>query len=295
MNIARNLETGSFAKLNTIFEKQGSYDILYIGSSRTAFTFNPSEIDLKNNFTSYNCGLPKILSRNEITYGLLKTYLSNCKENPKYVVMNIDFFLWETTEGLIPDAQQFFPYMKFKHLYNALLSNDSKFFFYNYFKIYRITHFNDYFYYNIYRNYKGNLIKIDKQYKANLNGFQRLHTQKSKEFYVLKNMKNIKLYNKRNKLKSIFQLCKEENIKLIPIITPAYKSVIERVSQDSTHFYNVLNLCNKFDCKLLNFMEQNYCQDSSVFFDELHLNKKGLKLFLKDFSIEMREIIKTDR
>ena len=283
-------EIGICKKFNEIFEGNNNYDLVYFGSSRAAFHFDPSKIKLGDSIKQYNAGVSGI--ETSVNEQVIKLFIKGHEYKPKYAVVNFDFFFWKRIhDGVLAGYTRFFPYLYKNELYASILKMDKRFFCFKNLRIYTIAHLNDSKYYDWYRFKYGIQIGIDNDYK--LNGFQTYLKTTQKRFFVLKDKLDKDLYreNQISAAHRIFKFFKEQDIKLIPVITPVFTENNKSIMGDSTHFKLLNEMCAQYDAPLLNYFDLHISQDKSNFYDELHLNLKGVNKFSKKLETDLIDII----
>tara|TARA_B110000196_G_C21105460_1_gene644942 strand:+ start:566 stop:1444 length:879 start_codon:yes stop_codon:yes gene_type:complete len=288
MHQLRNTDFGQYGKLNLIFEKKGNFDVVYFGSSRTAFHFNPKIIDSIAKINSCNMGITA--TNDVVSLGAIKTYLSNCEKKPKVIVVNFDFFLWDHQDIDATSIPRFFPYLDKPTVYNSLVSLDQSIVKFKYSKLFSFTYLTDYFYYELYRGLVKEEIARDKEFKGS--GFQMLpYQRKINNFHTSRRDEVICISKMQiNAAKQIFALAKNEKIILIPVITPIFKSY-SFTKSDSLLLERLNNMCDQFGFPCASYLNKRYCKEKNNFFDEIHLNNKGLVKFNKDFANDLIQIL----
>jgi hypothetical protein len=285
----RNSSVGICQKFNEIFEGNNNYDLVYFGSSRAAFHFDPSKINLGDTILQYNSGISGI--ETVVTESVIKSFLSSHDYKPKYAVVNFDFFFWKRIHnGIQAGYARFFPYLNNDILYNSVFQMDKRFFFFKYFSPYTMVHLNDSKYHDWYRFSTGNKIAIDEDYM--INGFETYLKTTQDRFFVLDSLNpSLNREYEIESAKKIFQFFRNNNIKLIPVISPFYFENRQEVMGDSTHFKILQDLCDQYNTPLLNYFDLEINNDKSNFYDELHLNLKGVNKFSKKLEADLIDVI----
>ena len=281
MNTFRNADFGQYGKLNLLFEKTGDYDVVFFGSSRAAFHFNSVAIDSITGMSSCNMGIAA--TNDVISLGAINSYLSACKIKPKALVVNFDFFLWDDPSiDSIRNELRFFPYLHHEDLCYSLSELDRFFLRYKYLKPLAFAKFNDFYYYECYRVLAGKKIARDNEFKQK--GFQKVPFEKAINFKN-KNTAGNSMVSKRqlNAVERIFATASNQGLKLVPVITPVHSSYTFSKT-DSLMLNKLYDLCNQYNVDCLNYLNKEICSNPSNFFDQIHLNSKGRKIFDKAFS-----------
>ena len=289
----RNSSVGICKKFNEIFTGNKQFDLLYFGSSRAAFHFDPSKINLGDSITQFNAGVSGV--ETSVSEAIIKSFVKSHNYKPKYAVVNFDFFFWKRTHnGTLSGYTRFFPYLNNDELFNSVSQMDKRFFYFKNLSIYTMLHLNDSKYHDWYRFYYGKKIAIDNDYKSN--GFESYLKNTQQVFFVTNNKLNSKLYRERqiNAAQNIFKFFEENDIKLIPVITPVYCQSKIKIMGDSTHFDILKDLCEQYNTPLLNYFDLEINNKKSNFFDELHLNLRGVEKFSKTIERDLRILLAID-
>ena len=276
----RNSAIGICKKYNEVFNGNSHFDVVYFGSSRTAFHFNPSLINLGDSISQFNAGISGV--ETSVNMAVIKEFIKSHNYKPNYAVVNFDFFFWKRPhDGVLSGYTRFIPYLSNDILYKAVCQMDKRFFFFNYFSPYTLVHLNDSRYYDWYRFSTGNKIAIDNDYLSN--GFETYLKKTQEPFFVIKDKLHPNLLRERqlSAAKEIFQFFEDNNIKLIPIITPIYSKNKALIMGDSSHFNLLSDLCDQYKTPLLNYFDLELNDQKLNFYDELHLNLKGVEQFSK--------------
>ena len=244
----RNSAVGICKKYNEIFTGNKQFDLVYFGSSRAAFHFNPDKINLGDSITQFNAGISGV--ETSVNEAVIKAFVNSHDYKPKYAVVNFDFFFWKREhDGVLAGYSRFFPYLNNDELYNSVFQMDKRFFFFKYFSPYTMVHLNDSKYHEWYRFYFNKKIAIDNDYMSD--GFETYLKNTQERFYVVKEQLNPNLYRERqiDAARNIINFFEVNNIKLIPVITPVYSQQKKKIMGDSTHFKILQDLCDQYNTK----------------------------------------------
>jgi hypothetical protein len=157
-----------------------------------------------------------------------------------------------------------------------------------------MVHLNDSKYHDWYRFYFNKKIAIDNDYISD--GFETYLKNTQERFYVVKDQLSPNLYRERqiDAAKNIFEFFEVNNIKLIPMITPVYSQNKIKIMGDSTHFKILQDLCEQYNTPLLNYFDLAINNKKSNFFDELHLNLRGVEKFSNIIESDLRILLEID-
>ena len=289
----RNSSVGICEKFNEIFTGNKQFDLVYFGSSRAAFHFDPAKINLGDSIVQFNAGISGV--ETSVNEQVIKSFINRHDYKPKCAVVNFDFFFWKRVpDGVQAGYTRFFPYLNNMSLLKALIQMDKRFFFFKNFRPYTMVHLNDSKYYDWYRFSTGKKIAIDNDYM--INGFETYLKNTQEHFYVVKDQLSPNLYRERqiDAAKNIFEFFEVNNIKLIPMITPVYSQNKMKIMGDSTHFKILQDLCEQYNTPLLNYFDLAINNKKSNFYDELHLNLKGVDEFSNIIESDLRVLLEID-
>lgn len=253
-------------------------DLVFIGSSRCWAHFDPNFFEENYNLKSVNIGMSGF-SEIEPTKLRLKNYLAKNKK-PKYVIFNIDPFLKATikkNKNLI-NKNSYSVYAFLPSKKNLAIVNFYKFNNYEkYIPLYAIFKYKILF----------DCLTLNKS-NSFPNGFEsndEIWNQKkypssaiNKNFFFKQN----ETHKITDALEELKLLCKENNIQLICIQTPVYKS-----TYDTKAFEIPKTICKKLNIPFID-LSNSYIKDKmNYFYNDIHLNKNGVT--------EMNKLLKNEK
>ena len=283
---------GEFDKLNTLFAKRNSYDLIIIGSSRAESHYNTRIIDSLTHFNSYNFGLEGA------TYPLIKAAFESYLEHsnpPKYLIFNIDFFnkfkKAEDNSDIVYHFPRYLPYIeKNNTFYEDLKIIDKKYVYFKWNPFYSMTFMKDKYIYSSLKGYLGITSEFDKEYYKGYvfvpEPYQKNITLEKYAPYICSPDQTV--YDCIN---SIVKKCAENKIKLIFIVSPMYYQETNSLINKDGFLSYIQMIARKNDFGYLNYLQHPMCCDSSVFSDPSHLNKKGSDLFSIIFSNDLLNLL----
>ena len=87
---------------------------------------------------------------------------------------------------------------------------------------------------------------------------------------------------------NIISICKENNVEIVVVFLPVYMKLLN-VDQISS-INDVVQICEENDIKCFNDLQyKDILEDSSMFYDEIHLNKEGAYVYTSDLINRMKE------
>jgi hypothetical protein len=243
-------------------------DLVFMGSSRCWAHFDPGFFEENYHLKSVNIGMN---GHSDLTASILrlKNYLSKNKA-PKFALLNMDPFV---NAGSL------------EHNKNFVNKNDYARF--AFFPNKEDEPFMDYFgfdaserYIPLYALFKYNMF-IDcitlKYSNAFPKGFE-LNDEKWDTVKYPISSSNKKYFIKQKDIRSLFQtlkqlddLCKKNNIQLVCIQTPVYKS-----SYDSKVFEMPKTICQKLNIPFIDVSNSFIKDKTDYFYNAIHLNKNGV-------------------
>ena len=88
-----------------------------------------------------------------------------------------------------------------------------------------------------------------------------------------------------------FQMCRQENIKMICFYSPVYSSY--RNQWEISTRTSISDHITHLDIPFLDYSEREECADPSYFRDDIHLNSKGATWFTRQLTYDVAFILKT--
>lgn len=275
-------------RLTEILEKHTSYDLLFIGSSRTHFSVNPKIIDEKCNLNSFNAGLEGgDIYEFEM---ILKAYLENHK-SPKYIVLNFDMHSF-SGQPKIYNYPLYYPYYNSNiTIKNYLKQNNYLTNIKEVVPFLQITDFDD--------NSKGYLIKSlmgkneimpnNFQYKGFVSNTDVTISSKDISFINV----TLEISNEKIKcLDRIIVLCKKNGIKLIFTYAPEYRKIYQNSIKNKFQIFSIIQ--SRSDQNNILFLREDdleICNNPNLFANVTHLNKQGAQVYSVSFATRLKKYL----
>lgn len=270
-----HLSRGELHTWYDIYQGAIDADIAIYGSSRAWVQIDPTIIKEVVGKETYNLGVdgfpfPMQLYRHQ-------EYFENNK-HPKEIVLCVDWFSLTKRNDLYNEIQ-FLPYMLFNfEFYNQFKEYEGVNFakttipFYRYLgdmDLYKEL-FNESHIYRV-KGYKG----IDKEFKnANLAPVEiNIDAEVVKAF------------------KGFIEELKEENIKLTLVIAPFYIEGQDRVINKDEHLEVISSISQEYKLPLLDYTQDSLSYTQDLFYNNMHLNKKGAELFSSKLALDLKSIV----
>lgn len=244
-------------------------DLVFLGSSRCWVHFDPCFFDSTYRIKSVNIG---VNGHSEISMAIirLKYYLSRNK-SPKFAILSFDPFI---SAGSKINNTNF--YLKHEFARYSFFPNAKDLLFVNYFKFNLAEK-----YIPLYSIFKYKLLYDCITLKKN--NYNRLNAnhlideswdtisqpvpKTAKKYYFNKDQ----IASISNSLSKLNNLCLKNNIKLLCIQTPVYKSIYDDVA-----FTNTNIICKNLEIPFLDINIDTICSNIHFFYNSNHLNKKGV-------------------
>lgn len=273
--------------LNDIYNSNINATIAIYGSSRAWVHFNTKIIDNRLNQRSYNFG--QDASNFMVQYLLHKEFL-RLNPHPVLIILSLDHLTFSSRPTYPP--KQFLPYILWnKSVYNVLNYNK---------KLSKLT---DYIFpiirytgkinaYEAILNYKSDEIycaRFNKHFSVQQNGKFRYKGYRGMNIKWTNDLENAR--NKFNYyevkidsslielIASFIDELKTENINLVFVYAPEYiegQSFIKN-RKEIFHYFHVMS--DEHDIPFLDYSASMLSYNKKYFYNSLHLNKEGSKLF----------------
>lgn len=266
---------GEFSSWKELYADNINADLLIFGSSRAMNQFNPQIIEDSLNISAYNLGLSS--ARIEMSLLRLIEHLRVCSKKPTYVTLEIDWLTIDN-EKFLYTPWQIFPYM----LFNSNIYTYTHHFkgFYNHFYIIPLARYGKYFleiFKNRYRTYARNSNVEPKGYvafKGHWNGNTNIG-----EINASIHPEEIKYLNE------FVAVCKSNKIKLNFVYAPEYVEATKIVKNRDLVIDYIKKYADGHSIPFINFSEEDFCSDTTYFYNNRHLNSKGTDLFTSEYYV----------
>lgn len=259
-----------FSVWNDLYSNKINDDIIVVGNSRAWTQISPKILEERLGKSTYNIGMDgqsfdmQLLRFNEL--------LKHRQSPPPYVISIVDEYFLREDDGVY-NKEQFLPYMLFNSSLYSGLKNKSNFSFWE-------------FYLPLIRYYGGfhgigygllNMTKLEHPRKERFKGYlpntKKWQITKPQPSYFVIDQVNYAAYNQ------FLDLCKKNKSELIMVFPPAHTS-IDTIVLNRQHILDTLSdISEKHHVLFIDFRNSYLNQDSILFTNRTHLNKKGAELF----------------
>ena len=283
----RKNTVGEFDKLNTIFIKQNNYDALIIGSSRAESHFVPFVIDSTTGLNSFNAGQSGAMQEMNLT--VLRSYFVH-NTPPKVVVLNIDIHLPNTGRDTIHHFPKYFAYLGNDTLYDHLKEQDQRFKYFKWIPFYSLPYTNDYYLSASLRGWLGMAGERSKTYLKGFTPEQKWVEDADKDQYHAINYSFPPTFYKS--INNIIADCKQNNIKLVMVVSPLYYRLSEMIVNRTTTIAMLKQLANNNDAIFMDYTTDDICTKKEYFVNSRHLNKAGACKFSQKFGADLLQYLR---
>ncbi len=269
----RKTERGHFYTMNALMNQKMDADIVILGNSRAACSYNPWVLDSVLHVDSRNLGVSG--QPFGVSWLRWELYRRN-NANPKLLVINIDYSELEmVTNGY--EKEQYYPYMK-----DTLVQP--------YLDLYGMSWMEKHIPMYRYRgDYKliciglGELLGIRHDTKGN---YYKGYSNPPDEWdgtnleYVLQGgeVKGRANLSAAALLEQILKQSQEEGFSVVFVYAPMYARLKQHLDEkDPVRIYQ--DLAGRYDIPILDFTDMELCSDTLFFRDANHLNSEGAALF----------------
>jgi len=249
--------------------------LLIFGSSRAEYHYNPDIISNSTGLSTYNCGREGVWLYYH--YGVLLSTLK--RYHPKIVILEIDLKdIYENKadfgKGILVQHAPY--YKRISNEFDSLLElNGIK-------ETIKMQSFSYRYNSKFFKIITGNLVSKD----DSKNGFKSQNGIWTKKIEYLNSNNEIVDNEKINTINNFIYKAKSNNVKLFFAISPYYKIV-------PTNILNpIKTIAERNDITLLNHLSDTiFMNDNSLFYDDLHLNKRGAELYSMIIANEVKKIL----
>ncbi len=270
---------GYYAHYRQAFLTKNSYDVLFLGSSRCQMHYNTLLFDSITGFNSFNLGIPGATPK--ISYLALLTYLEK-SNNPDYLFMELDFHFLKHQAVELKDFQNFFPFLIDESFRKNFGKADARLL---------QAYYNPYYSwpYTGFKNLSSSLhIALDIPGKTDTLFYKGYFKEILKP--TLNNYEPQREYQffhpqERNYLDSIIAICKQKNIDLFLVSSPAYEGAKDDVINKTSIIKQLGNIAKANQLPYGDFSYIDSCSNRLNYFtDNFHMNYAGARIFTQKLS-----------
>lgn len=271
-------KSGVFEKYNTMFGKENSYDVLFMGSSRCETAFDPRLFDSITGRNSYNIGVTGATPR--IAFKVLKAYCSKSKL-PGFLVFDVDFHFLKYGVDTVRHFPRYFPFLSNKVLLTEFSDLDPRF------TSFRLNPFHSLPYSNfrlISASLHGWLGSPGLYDTCYYKGFEnKIFIDHSGNFTPHPSYAFIHPQERRY-LDSIFTFCRQNQVKLLMVSSPMFRGGEPEVINKSQMIRQLEAIAAINGSSYHDLSTAPFSSDTSAFTDLYHLKGWAARKFTRDFA-----------
>ena len=239
-------------------------DLLVMGSSRAQRQYDTRVLDSMLQLNSYNLGQKAaFIDRQMVKY---KTYRHFQEKKPRFLIVNFDYNGWGRS---FPKREQYFPYFTNMYMHKLIRGLGQ----YSVGELYVPM-------YRYYRQGVDRMIKDTRDKEFSYKGFHP--NDNAWDGTKLARIKQLRFKYDQSYVDAFDVLLSElqkEDIKVLFVSSPIYAGATER-TVNLPEFYDFRNhFSEKYDIPVLDYTHDTLCNDTAYFYNAMHLNKTGAKLF----------------
>lgn len=258
-----------FATMNYVLKDNNNHPLIAIGASTTRNNLDVRVLDSLTKINCFNAGV-YAFGFSECKM-LLECYLNSEHPKPKRILLTLPENLAARPYEIAFPAQ-FYPYLNEEPVYHTISQYDEDIRIIKKVPAYALTRYSDHLKYVALIPY----VKPNHAKPGVYKGFEPLEgvfaSSGSKPWVETKasSAKQIAL------LDNLCDYCVKHNIAVTLISPPVYT---HHLITNSPLMEDVKVIQKKYGLKLLDFSHDSMCVDNSYFFDRMHLNSRGAKIF----------------
>ena len=287
----RKYDNNLYGNLNRMYHGEINADIIFGGTSRIRVTIDPKIIEDSTKLSSYNFGLDGSGFDSEMA--IWEFYLNHNKP-PKLLVQDVDFLVL-VKEKYLYRKEQYLPYLDQSCIYNKLKNIDNNLWYEKYIPLYKYRGLREQIFlgiksffniakkpeYSGYKGYEGQDIPWDNKF------------DEFREQYKVYIFREHELDRGFNYLKNLIKECKEKNIQLILINPPMYIGFLNLYVQRDSIDSIVNNMAKANNIQYWNYSSDSLNYKRKYFYNSMHLNMTGSKIFSRDVAEKLKRYIST--
>ena len=266
-HLLKNCKDRRFVGWSDITRKQINADMVIMGPSRAWVFFSPAILDSILHLNSYNMGIDgSCLNRQIIKYNIYEHYQQT---KPKYIIINIDYFILDWTIGY--EREQFFPYMLDKYPREQILLVEPFTTAELYIPVYRYLTYK-----GLFALWKEAVISDDGLYK----GYKGLEMVWDGEEFEKRESFHFTVDERTYKMFDEFLSARIANgQKIIFCYAPIYIGLTHKMDNLQEAYATFQTIADKYDIPILDYNYSPLSYDTTYFYNASHLTKQGSELF----------------
>ena len=283
----RKSNSNDFKNWTMIVQGEMNAELLVTGSSRAMRMIDPQILENETGMVTYNLGMEGARLQSQMSRW--DSYLEY-NDKPKVIVQTVDLMSMGHANTVFK-KQQFLPFLQEDFVYDALKPVDNKLYIDRYFPLYKYHGYVDEFKEGISLFFGMSSTKKYTEYR----GYESKDKKWNTEFQQMKDtLKNDTLIHPNHLVKEGFEIlermisdCQERDIQLVLVFTPQYIGLTELQVQTDNIIKGFEELGMKSNVHFLNYAFDPICQDTTYFYNAMHLNKIGAEIYSKNLSNDL--------
>ena len=268
---------------NQIINQQIDSDIYIYGSSRGRMHVNPRILMDAMDYSVYNFGIDghKFELQN-----LRHQLLMSSQHKPKMIIYSLDYFTIMNDKDLY-QRDQFLPYMWLNKPFRKALK--------------KFNGFRRFDFYIPLIRYRGRTKAIKQAIfqKSNHGNFveERVLGFSPKGITALDTTKlNRDRYEidvdeeNQNNFKEFVSSFAHSDVQLVLLYSPEYYLHFKQVKNRRKIINDYREIAEQYNIPFIDYSKHKFCRDHQLFFDVLHLNEKGTRIFTKDLAKKLNAL-----
>lgn len=259
-----------FASWYDLMQGRITSNVIILGNSRAWVQYSPTILDSILHCNSYNLGIDGSCLNRQITkYELYRHY----NKKPELILLNIDFFSFGFTQGY--ESFQYFPYFYEEEVRKRIFPQELFTWAERWIPFYRYTHLG--------------LRNIPSDDRLLLKGFHAVDGlpwdgTKLAEMTPI----NIDFDERTLRMFKSFLICaREEKIPVILVYAPLYCEAKDLLQNNEQFEEYIERIREEYSLTVLRYDSSSICQDTTLFYNATHLNRKGADVFTKKLASDI--------
>jgi hypothetical protein len=274
-------------RLSELFYNNTKYDVLFLGSSRTHLTVNPKIIDSICGVNSYNAGVE---GGNLFEFNMLwEAYLQN-HPPPKALVLTLDLHSFDTYDFF--NQTIYYSFTKNRIIDSCLNARGHNTKAIRLFPFLKITEYDDETRGFFIRGLMGrnSVPQGDFSYKGYLSNTD--NTLSWAGNYNLVSKPVALSENRIALLQNILSICQRKGTKVIFTYAPEYKNILKKMVSNQKEVLEYINgVAVKNQLQYFRDDELSLCNDSSLFANAGHLNRRGADIYSIILATRLKKLL----
>ncbi len=288
----RNSPFGEFRKLTRLFEEPLDASVLILGSSRAELNFNPEWLATGTGNKVYNGGLT---GANLVVSKAILAQRLALNHPIQTLILNVDHFLWSNaTVDHLTDGYRYLPYLRHSPVYTHLAAGYPELHVARWFAPYAVTWMGDRQLYQAWRGHRNRPVKVDEEWSIST-GFRVIPHLLGDNMFETKVMPvpGWVSMSEVQALHDIYTLCQENGIRVYTVLSPVYRGKLEPLNLDSA-WKIMMETAVHFQSPVMDYSHWEHNGNKDLFYDDIHLNPDGARLFNAQFSSDFRSLTGTE-